>query len=165
MIRAAIFALLLAATPALAQDPVTPFAASDATMNAAITEAQKTLPLFLRNALDGEGVGREGTGVKVGMPVVSDNTLEEHIWVTPFRLWPDGTLSGYLANEPVNLGTLRQGDRVDFTTDMISDWSVVNLQGKLFGNYTSRVMHGVGAFGDTPFLDVFAAEPVPLDWQ
>jgi uncharacterized protein YegJ (DUF2314 family) len=167
MIRAAIIALmLLAVTPALAQDPVTPFAADDATMNGAMAEAQRTLPLFLANALDAEGVGRDGTGVKVGMPTVPGGAMElEHIWVTPFRLWPDGTLSGYLANEPVELGALRQGDRVDFTQGQISDWSVVNLQGKLFGNYTSRVMHGAGAFGDTPFDDIFAENPVPLDWQ
>lgn len=164
MIRAAIIALMLMAVPALAQDPVTPFAASDATMNAAIAEAQRTLPLFLANALDGEGIGRDGTGVKVGLDVAS-GAGQEHIWVTPFRLWPDGTLSGYLANAPVDLGALRQGDRVDFTQSHISDWSVVNPQGKRFGHYTSRVMHAAGAMGDTPFDDIFAAEPVPLDWQ
>jgi uncharacterized protein YegJ (DUF2314 family) len=165
MIRAAFIALVLVATPALAQDPVTNFAAADATMNAAMAEAQRTLPMFLGNALNGEGIGRDGTGVKVGLPVASGEDGQEHIWVTPFRLLPDGSLSGYLANEPVDLGALRIGDRVDFTRDQISDWSVVNQQGKLFGNYTSRVMHSAGAFGDTPFDDIFAADPVPLDWQ
>ncbi|MGL4321786.1 MAG: DUF2314 domain-containing protein, partial [Paracoccaceae bacterium] len=162
----AILALMLAVTPALAQDPVTPFAADDATMNAAIAEAQRTLPLFLANALDAESIGREGTGVKVGMPTVPGGAMElEHIWVTPFRLWPDGTLSGYLANAPVELGALRQGDRVDFTQDQISDWSFAAPDGLLYGNYTSRVMHAAGAFGDTPFEAIFPADPIPMAWQ
>ncbi|MGL5011566.1 MAG: DUF2314 domain-containing protein [Paracoccaceae bacterium] len=148
-----------------AQDEITPFAADDATMNAAIAEAQRTLPLFLDSALDAEKIGREGTGVKVGIRTVRDPDGTEHIWVAPFRLWPDGTLSGFLANEPVDLGALREGDRVDFAADQISDWSFVAPDGLLYGNYTSRVMHAAGAFGDTPFETIFPADPIPQDWQ
>jgi uncharacterized protein YegJ (DUF2314 family) len=157
-------ALLALAVPVCAQDPVTNFTDDDATMNAAIAQAQASLPLFLANALDGEQVGRDGTGVKVAIATMA-GTGDEHIWVTPFRMWEDGTLSGYLANAPVDLGPLRQGDRVDFAQTQISDWSLFAPDGKMWGNYTSRVMHAAGAFGDTPFDDIFTAEPVPLDWQ
>jgi uncharacterized protein YegJ (DUF2314 family) len=163
MIRAALLALALA-TPVAAQDPVTNYTQNDAVMNAAIAEAQASLPLFLANALDAEGVGRDGTGVKVAIPTVQQQG-HEHIWVTPFRLWDDGTLSGYLANQPNDLGPLREGDQVDFTQDQISDWSLFRDDGMMWGNYTSRVMHGSGAFGGTPFEDIFMADPVPAEWR
>ncbi|MCU0802970.1 MAG: DUF2314 domain-containing protein [Rhodobacteraceae bacterium] len=157
---------LVAPQTVLAQDPVTEFAADDSTMNTAIAEAQRTLPLFLANALDAEQIGREGAGVKVGMPTVTGTRMDtEHIWVSPFRLWPDGTLSGYLANEPVDLGPLREGDRVDFAQAQISDWSLFSPDGKMWGNYTSRVMHASGAFGATPFDQIFMSDPVPAEWR
>jgi uncharacterized protein YegJ (DUF2314 family) len=164
MIRAAFIALVLAATPARAQDPVTLFADDDVAMTAAITEAQRTLPMFLANVLDGEQIGQQGSGVKVAIAAVQQNG-NEHIWVMPFRLWPSGTFSGYLANAPVDLGPLRIGDRIDFTRDQISDWSFSSGDGLLFGNYSSRVMHGTGAMGDTPFDAIFTPDPVPQDWK
>jgi uncharacterized protein YegJ (DUF2314 family) len=163
MIRAATLTFLLA-TPVVAQDPVTNYADNDAAMNAAIAEAQATLPLFLGNALDAEGIGRDSAGVKVAIPTVQ-NAGHEHIWVTPFRLWDDGTLSGYLANQPNDLGPLREGDRVDFTQSQISDWSLFTPEGKMWGNYTSRVMYDAGVFGNTPFDDLFMANPVPAEWR
>jgi uncharacterized protein YegJ (DUF2314 family) len=163
MIRALTLSLLLA-TPVAAQDPVTNYSDADPAMNAAIAQAQKSLPIFLANALDFEKIGLDGTGVKVAIPTVSREG-HEHIWVTPFRMWEDGTMAGFLANAPADLGTLSEGDQVDFTTDQISDWSVISPEGLLYGNYTSRVMHGTGAFGDTPFDQIFAADPIPPDWQ
>jgi uncharacterized protein YegJ (DUF2314 family) len=162
MIRAATLALLLA-TPVAAQDPVTNYSAEDATMNAAIAEAQASLPAFLAHGLDAERIGRDGAGVKVAIPTISREG-HEHIWITPFRQWPDGTFSGFLANAPVDLGALRQGDAVDFTAAQISDWSYLSPEGLLYGNYTSRVMFASGAFGDTPFDQIFEANPVPSDW-
>lgn len=163
MIGAAILAVLLA-TPLAAQDPVTNYADDDAAMNAAIADAQETLPLFPTHALDIEKIGRDGTSVKVAMPT-ADGAGHEHIRVTPFRMWDDGTLSGYLANAPVDLGALQQGDRVDFTTFQISDWSLFAPDGKMWGNDTSRVMFASGAFGDTPFDQIFMADPVPAEWR
>lgn len=163
MIRAAFLSLLLA-TPVAAQDPVTNYADDDAAMNAAIAQAQETLPLFLANALDGEQIGLPDAGVKVAIPTIS-RAGQEHIWVTPFRLWEDGTLTGFLANAPNDLGPLREGDRVDFTADQISDWSLFTPDGKMWGNYTSRVMYAAGVFGDQPFEAIFMADPVPSEWK
>ena len=154
------------ATPAAAQDPVVEYGVGDATMEAAIAEARTTLPLFLANALNGEGVSVEGALVKVEFPTVEGSAAEsEHIWVMPFARTPEGGFAGLLANDPVNLGPLRQGDRVDFAENMISDWHLTAPSGLYWGSYTSRVMHGAGAFGDTPFEQIFEAEPVPQDWR
>jgi uncharacterized protein YegJ (DUF2314 family) len=163
MIRAAALTFLLA-TPVAAQDPVTNYADDDATMNAAIAEAQATLALFLANALDADGAGLYGTGVKVAIPTVR-KAGNEHIWVTPFRLLDDGTLSGNLANRPNDLGPLREGDEVTFTQGQISDWSLSTFSGQMYGNYTSRVMFAAGAFGAASFDQLFMADPVPTEWQ
>lgn len=162
-------ALILGAclsAPAFAQDPVLNYEKSDDAMNAAIAQAQVTLPLFLANAFDAEGASLDGALLKVGFPTVEGGGMDvEHIWVTPFTALDDGTFTGLLANEPVALGTLGAGDQVDFTADMVSDWHMNAPSGLFWGSFTSRVMYDQGAFGDTPFDQIFEAEAVPADWQ
>lgn len=166
MTRLALAAGLVLAAPALAQDDVIAFAPDDAAMVAAIAEARSTLPLFLAHALDGEGYGVEGAVVKVGLPARGATEMAvEHIWITPFAREAEGGFIGLLANAPVDLGDLREGDRVEFTADMISDWHLTAPSGRYWGSYTSRVMHEAGAFGDTPFEQIFETEPVPQDWR
>lgn len=152
--------------PALAQDPTINYEVDDPAMGAAIAAAQATLPLFLDHAFDDAGYSVEGAAMKVALPADGSNGTEhEHIWVAPFARASDGSLTGILANEPVALGALRAGDQIDFTPDMISDWHLTAPNGLFWGSYTSRVMYDQGAFGDTPFDQVFQAEPVPEAWR
>lgn len=161
---AALFAFL--AAPVAAQDPTINYSESDGQMQAAISEARATLPLFLANAFDAEGNSIPGSVLKVELPTVAGSDTEsEHIWVTPFARLPDGRFAGLLANEPVNLGSLHAGDRVDFDDDMISDWHLDSPSGRYWGSYTSRVMYEAGAFGDTPFDQIFEADPIPPQWH
>lgn len=158
--------VLCLAGPAGAEDATINYAENDATMDAAIADARATLPIFLRNALDAKGVSLDDALVKVALPTEPGSpTSDEHIWVAPFARLQDGSFSGLLANEPVNLGPLRAGDRIDFTEDMISDWHFNAPTGRYWGSYTSRVMYDAGAFGDTPFDQLFEADPVPPDWR
>jgi uncharacterized protein YegJ (DUF2314 family) len=106
---------------AYVQDPVLPFAKDDLAMNAAITQAQETLPQFLANALDSEGTSIPDALLKVGLPTVDGVNTHEHIWIVPFTRLTDTEFAGILANEPQELGVLRIGDRVEFTMDQISD--------------------------------------------
>jgi uncharacterized protein YegJ (DUF2314 family) len=153
-------------TPGFAQDPIINYEKDDAAMNAAIAEAQATLPLFLANVLDAEGNGSDLALIKVGFPTIDGGDMDvEHIWVSPFARLGDGSFIGLLANEPVALGNLMAGDQVDFTEDMISDWHMTAPSGRYWGSYTSRVMYDQGAFGDTPFDQIFETEPVPADWK
>jgi len=153
-------------TPALAQDPILTYEVEDPVMNEAIAEARATLPLFLAKAFDDEGYSLDGTMLKVGMPTDGSNGTDvEHIWVTPFATMDDGSLTGLLANEPVALGDLEAGDQVDFSVDMVSDWHMTAPSGLFWGSYTSRVMYDRGAFGATPFEDLFEAEATPAAWQ
>ncbi|KPP92088.1 MAG: hypothetical protein HLUCCA08_07135 [Rhodobacteraceae bacterium HLUCCA08] len=162
-----IAAVLIAALPlaVLAQgDPVIGFEDSDTTMNTAMATAQATLPVFLARTTDAEGYGVKGASVKVAFP--DDFGGAEVIWVGPF-LWDRGrAFAGLLANEPRALGDLRAGDRVAFTTDMIRDWSWTGPQGRIWGNYTTRVM--LEQMDDTTRAElgaVLSPAPVPPDWQ
>ena len=158
--------LACAALPAVAQDPVIQYAPDDAAMEAAIAEARATLPLFLAHGLDANGNGIEGAVLKVGFPAQGTTDMSvEHIWVSPFARLPEGGFVGLLANEPVDLGDLTVGDRVEFSEQMISDWHVTAEDGLFWGSYTSRVMYDAGAFGDTPFEAIFKTEAVPGDWK
>jgi uncharacterized protein YegJ (DUF2314 family) len=154
------------ALPVRAQDPTVNYEQDDPAMNAAIAEAQATLPLFLANALDAEGNGSDMALVKVGFPTVDNNATDvEHIWVAPFMRLEDGSFTGLLANEPVALGDLVEGDQVNFDQSMISDWHLTAPSGRYWGSFTSRVMYDQGAFGDTPFDQIFEPDAVPADWK
>lgn len=161
-------ALIVAALalPVAAEDDTIKYGQDDAVMNAAIAEAQATLPLFLANALDADGNGSDMALVKVAFPTVDTSAMDvEHIWVAPFARQPDGSFVGLLANEPVALGDLVAGDRVTFDQSMISDWHLTAPSGRYWGSFTSRVMYDQGAFGDTPFDQIFETEAVPADWK
>jgi uncharacterized protein YegJ (DUF2314 family) len=166
MIRAAaalFFAAVLTATASAAQ--VMDFDVDDPQMNAAVRQAQRTLPLFLESVLDGKEVSAPDVLVKVAMPRASDPTTNENIWVDQFqRVGPDRFL-GSLANEPVDLAHLALGSRIFFSQEQIVDWSVLSPDGRFHGNYTSRVMHDRGAFAGEEYDDIFMPDPLPPGWM
>ena len=134
--------LLLALTPvARAQDPIIQFAGDDPEMQAAMQEAVRSLPRFLSEALGADGVSRDGMAIKVELQADGSvaGMTEEIIWVAPFARI-DGGFAGLLANEPQALGGLKAGDRVDFSQEQIVDWSFPGPDGKVYGNFTTRVM-------------------------
>jgi uncharacterized protein YegJ (DUF2314 family) len=134
--------LLLSLVPAAqAQDPIVQFADDDPEMVAAMDEAVQSLPRFLTEALGPDGQSLDGTAIKVRLDADGSvpGMTHEIIWVSPFaRL--DGGFAGLLANDPQALGGLVAGDRVDFAQDQIVDWSYSGPDGKLYGNFTTRVM-------------------------
>jgi len=160
------FGLLLGPVAALAQDPITEFGTGDREMNAAMAAAQDTLPLFLVNVTDEDGLGLPGASVKVAFAVDRSDMTSEVIWVGPFR-WDGGDgFVGLLANEPHALGDLGLGDPVDFSADMVRDWSLVATDGTLYGNYTTRVMiPRIDAASARELRAVLAKEPIPAGWR
>jgi uncharacterized protein YegJ (DUF2314 family) len=114
-------------------DEMVKYAAEDAAMNAAVAEAKTSLPLFLARLDAGQIQATDG--LKVGFPV--DNG-HEHIWVNQIARKGD-QLTGTLANEPNWMPGLHQGSPVTFAPELVSDWSY-EKGGKLWGNYTTRVM-------------------------
>lgn len=137
---------------------------NDLSMNEAEDAAQKSLPDFLASKIDANGAAIDGAMVKVAFPVTRDGQSgDEVIWVGPFGRDDDG-FSGLLANEPVDMSGAA-GDTVAFSQDMIRDWMYRGPDGKLYGNYTTRVMLA-DLTGDqaAQIAQVLSANPLPDSW-
>lgn len=135
-----IFALLLlgmAPAPAPADGrphdalAVTPVSAEDQTMNAAIAQAQRTLPDFLR-LLANPPAGSTGYAIKFPLGGY------EHIWVEDVRL-EGQVLVGTLANYPEQAG-YSFGQNVRVPLAQVSDWSYRDAKGVMQGHFTTRVL-------------------------
>lgn len=160
--------LLLLSTPASAQklEPEVPeglelFGSADATMNAAIAQAQSTLPLFLSYVLDAQGMSREGS-IKVSFQTFPVDQGAEVIWVTAFRRLPDGSYTGRLNNQPFHLGNWQMGDSVSFPASAIQDWSLRTADGS-YGNYTTRII--AAQPGNEVFAQGLTPDPLPANWR
>ncbi|MEM9198589.1 MAG: DUF2314 domain-containing protein [Pseudomonadota bacterium] len=121
---------------ARAGDPVIKFATDDPVMSSAIGQARASLPAFLDRVADPEA--------EIEYPVlkIAYTTLTgdgEHVWVDRLSIGLDGTLSGHIANDPVNLPQIRLYDRVEIDLSRVSDWGYTQ-DGLLHGYYTLRAM-------------------------
>ena len=146
-------------------DPVIPFASEDPDMSAAIAQAQASLPLFLLNTVDENGYGPEGGYLKVSFKTGTFTEETEVIWVGPFLALDGENFVGLLANEPVNLGDLQLGDRVNFTYDQIMDWSVPSADGRTYGDFTTKVViRRISPDQMESFAARFMPDPVPSEW-
>lgn len=112
------------------RDDVSMVQQDDPAMNAAITEAQKTLPRFLA-ILDKPAPGTDMIGFKFPLGGW------EHIWVDNVKR--DGNfLTGTLANVPMQ-EEYQLGDAVKVPFKDVSDWAAF-VDGKMQGHYTTRVL-------------------------
>ncbi len=112
-------------------DPVELVSDENAAMNAAIAEAQATLPEWL-GVLENPPEGYEN--------IVFKYPLEgsEHIWVD--NVVRDGdVLTGTLSNNPVN-GAYTLGDPVRVPLSDVSDWAYFDAGGVAHGYHTVRVL-------------------------
>lgn len=146
---------------ALAGDDVIGFGQTDPVMQEAIADARTSLPQFLANSLGSNGQSVDGAGLKVEFET-GDNESEV-IWIVPFAPRGDGFV-GILANEPNHMPGQHAGDMVEFSEDQISDWTY-SANGKLYGNYTTRVM--LPQLDDatrTQLEQMMSQNPVPENW-
>ncbi len=159
-------ATALAAAPLVALagqgDPTIDYDKLDVRMNAAQDEARSHLDQFFANVLDANGIGQQGSGLKVAFPIGEESY--EVIWVSPFGM-KDGQLVGILANEPREMDGHAAGDRVMFDRDQVRDWYFFGADGKMYGSYTTRVM-----LPDMPedtaaqVSEMLSDAPLPADW-
>lgn len=149
---------------AKSSDTVIEYGAGDMTMNGAQVKAQESLPQFLENALDNQGIAVDGAMAKVAFPVTVDGvTGVEVIWVGPFGR-VDNAFKGALANQPRDMQE-NAGDVMDFTQDMIRDWMIRGADGLLYGSYTTRVMlTDMDEASAKQLRQVLAPDPVPANW-
>ena len=155
---------ITAIQPALAGDEMTQFSDEDPKMNAAIAEARKTLPQFLNYAFANGNKAASNTSLKVAFPTKTNGA--EIIWVEALQRKTASSFQGQLANAPNWLPGKTRGSSVSFTTDQIRDWNVVDPStGKLFGNYTTRVMlPHLAADQRRQIKAILTSKPLPNGW-
>ena len=107
---------------------------TDPDMVAAIRQARAGLDEFLRLA---DKPPADVTGLKLKV-MIRDPNGTEHFWVSPFRPVGD-KFEGILANEPQIVRSVRNGQRISFARDEISDWGYVR-NGRQVGSSTVCVL-------------------------
>jgi uncharacterized protein YegJ (DUF2314 family) len=120
--------------PAAPKERVISVLSEDKDMNAAIEKARGSLAAFWKS-YDAPGPGETDHALKVA---VAGNGTTEHFWLTRIKR-DGGKLSGVISNQPQSVKSVRVGQRYEFTSDMISDWTF-KRNGKLVGNETMRVL-------------------------
>lgn len=134
----AIVSALAMAAPAIAQDqgaPVVEYSDVDSRMNAAVSRARDTLPVFWARMTSPARDGSEA--LKVMFPIDGGEGAE-HLWVDNLRMQGDEVI-GDLQNQPGWIAALSKGDTVVVERDDISDW-IYESNGRLWGGFTLRVM-------------------------
>lgn len=132
LILAAAFALI--ATPSFAEDPVMNFSDDDPVMNAAITKARDTLPVFWAKR-SAPAANEDGFTLKLGL---TDGTQTEHFWCTDI-IGNDVKSTCVINNEPASVFTVELGQRIDVDPAVISDWMYLR-DGLIVGGQTIRVI-------------------------
>ena len=154
-------AAVLGATPTLGacSDPedLVHTTDDDAAVNGAIQEARRTLPVFWEK-YEAQAAGYDAFALKVGLD--ADGGGVEHIWVSDITREGDKVF-GHVANDPVDIATLSNRDRVEVEIQRVSDWQYTR-DGKLYGHFTTRALFPKA----NPEQRAMAAElfaPTPLE--
>lgn len=108
-------------------------ASEDERMNAAISEAKQTLPLFL-DAYVKRTPSQSGFHLKVRFGTEDSG---EHVWIKDVDS-SMGELRGTIANEPKMAG-IEFGQRITFDKEQVTDWMYVD-NGYLVGGYTVKAV-------------------------
>jgi len=82
-------------------------------------QAFNSLPVFWER-FNARQPGLDNFSVKVRLPT-SDGLGLESVWLLVEGFAADGSIVGLLASDPVALGSLRLGSRIEVTEDYVSD--------------------------------------------
>jgi len=106
----------------------------DARMGDAVARARGSIEEFI--AVFGKPAERQRSfAIKVS---VIEGTQVEEFWVD-LETFANGQFTGHIANEPLNLRSVRLGDRIVVDRERIRDWMYVD-RGRLVGGYTIRAL-------------------------
>jgi uncharacterized protein YegJ (DUF2314 family) len=70
---------------------------------------------------------------------ITAGTNTEFIWLEVGAV-ENGVIYGRLANEPINLGSLKIGAQVRTTVDKLNDWAFIDPKGQSQGLFTVKVL-------------------------
>jgi len=112
--------------------PVLQIDDQDPDLLASVTEARRRLPEFIDAFRR-----KDGQGFSVKAPVTAGGRTE-HIWIEVDGVTEE-QVDGRLGNEPVSLGGMKIGDRVDVALSDVEDWVMVR-NGEPIGAFTARTV-------------------------
>jgi uncharacterized protein YegJ (DUF2314 family) len=138
-------------------DLVTTVSADDSKVNAAIAQAQATLPVFWTR-YDARDPAASEFRIKAKLSTPHGGV--EHIWVDVTGHDPAGA-RGTLANDPEDLGALKFGSPVTVEPARISDWMYLK-GGKIYGGYTIRALLDRGSPEERRKVEAMLP-PTPLE--
>jgi uncharacterized protein YegJ (DUF2314 family) len=172
MIRKIALCLILLMSPGLADELSTAVSADNQTMQAALADAQQTLPQFLANAVpDGRNAIADAL-LKVDFRLTAADAAlaggitSEVMWIEPFSMTGPTQFKGILINTPDFITDMQRGDKVAFTLSQIRDWAWYASDGTTYGQYTTRALLVIdGSAAALEQLAAFPADPVPADWR
>ncbi len=131
-------------------------------LNVAQVQAREHLNRFFQDVMGADGVARKGAALRIAL--TGDNGRREDVWVTPFAR-RDGFLMGILADEPRQSSIHSSGDLVTFSVDDVRDWSFFGEDGRMYGNYTTRLLlSAVGPDRAAEISALLSKTPAPADW-
>lgn len=108
----------------------------DEDMNAAIQEAIRTFPFFMRAMQQPDS---SLTDFAVKMKFAKGDVNREHRWVSDLHMI-GGQLFGVLKDDPLHADGMESGDTLRVIRDDISDWMYLK-NGKLQGGYTMKAKY------------------------
>jgi uncharacterized protein YegJ (DUF2314 family) len=130
--------------------------ADSAPLLSARADARGSLPHFWR-AWDA-GAPASDFGLKVSFDTSKGDL--EHIWTNDIRR-EGRTITAVVANTPIDLPTIRPGQRVTVDPDRIFDWTYTR-DGKLYGHFSSRVLLDTMPPAEAAEIRaMFSAQPLP----
>ncbi len=142
-------AVLLISTLLAACAPRSRVSSPDADMNAAMQQAQKDLPSFIK-ALQSPSPTQSQFALKARFPYGTGNNAE-YMWVNELK-YANGKFQGVLDSTPQYATNLHAGDHVTVDTQDVADWVIVDA-GKLLGGFTIIALRNRMAAGDKLAFD------------
>ena len=104
----------------------------------ALAEARKQARATLPKFLDRYRAQRPGDAhFSLKIEIEDDNGIES-LWVSNFKIKGD-VFTGYISNPPQVVKVVQQGQTIEFSHDIISDWTFVE-HGVMQGNFSLRVL-------------------------
>jgi len=126
-------------------------------------QARAHLDRFFEAVLDERGIARNGAALKVALR--DERTgAGSIVWITPFARRGD-LLMGTLAAAPAPALRIRQGDLVRFHPEDVRDWSFTGPDGRMYGNFTTRlVLNAMAPDQAARIAAILSDSPAPADW-
>jgi uncharacterized protein YegJ (DUF2314 family) len=120
--------------------------------------ARQHLDHFFRMVLDEDGVGQMGAAVRVAFP--RQNGRIELIWITPFQQ-ENGQYIGILHNSEAS----EHSEVLTFKRDQVVDWSFAAPDGRLYGNFATRLfLQTLPTAQAAKIASILSETPAPAEW-